>query len=71
MKPCIAFKVRYKYHMEFDEMLKTALMYKKRLVSKKNPKSEYLCVIFEDNSRLTFKMIDENIELISWFYYIK
>jgi len=70
MTACKAYLMQNKHGKDFISMFKESLKYRDKLITKDSKLTSYYCVIFDDNSRLTFYKHDKEFRLMSWFYYI-
>lgn len=69
---CIAQRIKNSCEFNTVEIYKLCLKNKRLLkkhVTKNNTFSRYDAFVFTDNSRLTFKLCDGNLDLIVWHYY--
>lgn len=71
---CIAQTIKYKFDLTeiesmFQACLKVKSQFVKKHIVKKNIRTQYDAFIFKDDSRLTFKLTDNDRDLIVWNYY--
>lgn len=67
---CYARVVRSRNYDNAPAMFRDALANRKSLFKVENKRTKYYCVIFNDGSRLTFKLQDDEFFLMSWYYYV-
>lgn len=69
---CIAQRIKnscdYDIQKIYELCIKNKILIKKHII-KENCRTRYDAFIFQDNSRLTFKLCDENFDIIVWSYY--
>jgi hypothetical protein len=67
---CYARVVRSRNYENAPAMFRDALAHRKKLFKIENKRTKYYCIVFVDDSRLTFKLQDDEFFLMSWFYYV-
>lgn len=65
---CVAREIRQKNYFDNQAMFRDSLKNKLKLYRVENERSRYYSIVFSDNSRLTFKLCEDDFSLISWHY---
>jgi hypothetical protein len=67
---CVAKMVKSRFYDNHSAMFKYALSIKKNLYKAESLRTKYFCIEFSDNSRLSWRYYDQQLNLMSWYYYI-